>query len=97
MCERERERESLWGCGCVVRSSGRVECVGQRAAEGRASRWGVGEQRWRVEDLVSYVLLGRCEVHGVRARRRWVAWSERVCVCVCVCVRERVCGGVGVW
>ena len=65
-------RERLWGCGCVVRSSGRVECVGQRPAEARASCCsGVGEQGWRVDDLLSYMLLGRGEVHGVRARRRW--------------------------
>ena len=59
-------RERLWGCGCVVRSSGRVECVGQRPAEARASCCsGVGEQGWRVDDLLSYKLLGRGEVHGV--------------------------------
>ena len=47
-------RERLWGCGCVVRSSGHVECVGQRAAKGSAlCCWGVGEQGWHVDDLLS--------------------------------------------
>ena len=80
-------RERLWGGGCVVRSSGRVECVGQRPAEARASCCsGVGEQGWRVDDLLSYItLLGRGEVHRVRARRQWVAWSEREIVGVWVC------------
>ena len=78
----------------MVRSSRCVECVGQRAAEGRASNcWGVGEQGWRVDDLLSYfTLLGRGEVHGVRARRRWVAWGEREIVGVWVCGEvERAC------
>ena len=86
-----RVRERLWGCGCVVRSSGRVECVGQRPAEGRAASsccWGVGEQGWRVDDLLSYLLLGRCEVHE-RASERGAGGLHRV--------RERDCGGVGVW
>ena len=59
---------------------------GQRPAEARASCCsGVGEQGWRVDDLLSYPLLGRGEVHGVRARRRWVASGEREIVGVWVC------------
>ena len=99
-----RVRERLWGGGCVVRPSGHVERLGKRGAEGRASCcWGVGEQGWRVDDLLSYPLLGRCEVHERSSERGAGGWHrvrERLWGCGCV-VRSsgqawgRVCGAEG--
>ena len=78
----------------MVSSSGRVECVGHRAAEGRACCSAVlGRAAVAcAASLVSYKLLGRGEVHRVRARRRWVAWGEKEIVGVWVCGEvERPC------
>ena len=72
----------VWVCGELERAC-RV-C----GAQGGGRPWcsGVGEQRWRVEDLVSYWLLGRCEVDGECERGAGGVHG----------VREIV-RGVGVW
>ena len=80
----------------MVSSSARVESsvwgTGRRKAVRAVRPWASSAAVACAASLVSYPLLGRGEVHGVRAPRRWVAWGEREIVGVWVCGEvERPC------